>query len=85
VQQKAKGAGFSILRLSYWNFFLFPAVAVTRLLRKAATERTTSDLRLPHPLLNSFLNRIVALEALLLCYIDLPLGSSIISVLKKRD
>ncbi|GFP21109.1 hypothetical protein HKBW3S06_00335 [Candidatus Hakubella thermalkaliphila] len=85
VQQKAKRAGFSVLRLSYWNFFPFPAVAVTRLLRKGATERTTSDLRLPHPLLNSFLDRIVALEALLLRYIDLPLGSSIIGVLRKED
>ena len=85
VQQKAKRAGFSILRLSYWNFFLFPAVAVVKLWRKAATERTASDLRLPHPLLNSFLDRMVTLEPLLLRYVDLPLGSSIIGVLKKED
>lgn len=83
VQQKATRAGFSTLRLSYWNCFLFPAVAIMRLWRKGATERTASDLRLSHPLLNSFLDRIVALEALLLRYIDLPLGSSVIAVLKK--
>ncbi|HEX5501428.1 MAG TPA: class I SAM-dependent methyltransferase [Thermomicrobiales bacterium] len=81
-------AGFVPERLTYWNCLLLPAVAAARLLsrrrrRDAATAR--SDVAVPPAPLNRALLALVRAEGWLLRRVDLPAGSSILAVARKRE
>ena len=82
-------AGFTVERATYRLGFLFLPIALCRLLKKrtkAAAQPTevASDVVAPHPLLNRLLLGISRLENRLLCYCNLPIGTSVFAVARKR-
>ena len=80
LKSKIEGSGFSIERISYMNMMLFPFIYLWRKLRR----NTGSDLRPIPRLLNCFLASLFAGEAQFLKYCNLPWGSSIICLAKKK-
>ena len=95
LRAKATEAGFVVTRMTYNNFFVFPAAAALILARRG-TEREP-DLAAPStdqdayqvemeptsPPVNAFLSGVGRLEAAILRLTDLPLGTSIICIARK--
>jgi SAM-dependent methyltransferase len=70
-------AGFAVERSTYFNTFLFPAVAAARLIGRWR-DRDGHDLRRPAPAVNHVLTRVFATERHLIRRVALPFGSSIL-------
>lgn len=80
-------AGFAPERLTCWNAPLLPAVAAARLLsRRRARDAAAahSDVVVPPAPLNRALLALVRAEGRVLRRVDLPAGSSILAVARKR-
>lgn len=71
------------IMFSPFNFFLFPAILIYRIMRANASNSGKSDLKMPAAVINKFLYRIFTLEKLLLKRMSLPWGSSYLAVLIK--
>lgn len=89
VRQRAADTGFSIRRLTYFNTLLFPIIAGVRLVRRwrglHPGETLRSDFSMTQPgLVNDLLAAIFGGESLLLRYLDLPFGVSILCIAEKR-
>ena len=89
VRQRVADAGFSIRRLTYFNTLLFPIIAAIRLFRRwrgsHPEETLRSDFSMTQPgLLNDLLATIFAGESLLLPYLDLPFGVSVLCIAEKQ-
>jgi SAM-dependent methyltransferase len=68
--------------ISYFNFWLFPAVAVIRLVRKVLPyEESWKDMRMPAPWVNSLLASLFAGEKHLMSKVSLPWGISLAAVI----
>jgi len=79
--QNLKISGFTINKSTYWNFFLFPAVASIRLIRKKKSATVVRD---DIADLHNFLIIILALEnKLIRLGISFPVGVSIFCICKK--
>lgn len=81
-----QGAGFEIVRRGYWNFFLFPPVALLRLARRAlpAAKDPAGDLRPLPVLINRALGQLLALEnRLVLAGWNFPWGISAMVIARK--
>ncbi|UCG31613.1 MAG: class I SAM-dependent methyltransferase [Phycisphaerales bacterium] len=78
-------AGCRVRRLSYFHFLLFPLIAAVRLKERlrSVPQKAESDLKPVHPLLNSLLKAVYAVECPLLRLFPLPVGSSIICLAQK--
>lgn len=79
-------SGLEPVRITYTNSFLFPAVAVYRLLRKALSarkNRVRSDAALAVGPLNGFLKAVMLAERSLLRRIDMPWGLGLLVVSRK--
>lgn len=79
---------FVIKNISYWNFFLFLPIVITRLIKKNIhikyQEITTDVKKLPN-IVNKFLTSILWVENYILSHgINLPFGISIVCVCKKK-
>jgi SAM-dependent methyltransferase len=89
VRDRLTQAGFDVQRVSYMNAFLFPPIAGIRLLRRLENRlrpRTTikSDFRYPAPRpLNFLLASIFGAEARIVRRFDLPIGVSILALVRK--
>ena len=85
VRRMLASSGLEPVRITYWNTLLFPGVAVLRLLRKGKkTVESASDFRHTAPTaLDSLCGSVLALERLILRYIDLPFGLSVFAVARK--
>jgi SAM-dependent methyltransferase len=88
VRQRVAEAGFSIRRLTYFNTLLFPIIAGLRLFRRwrgpRPGETLRSDFSMTQPgLVNDLLAAIFAGESLLLRYLQLPFGVSILCIAEK--
>jgi SAM-dependent methyltransferase len=86
IKQRLREAGFKLRRLSYFNTFLFPAIAGVRVLRpyKPGSADLKSDFTMTKPgPMNSLLGRLFALEAPLVERVDLPFGVSILGLAYK--
>lgn len=82
---RATSAGFDIKRKGFWNFFLFPGIALLRFYEWLIPKKTKrmSDLYQPPRLVNNALAKLIHFENLLLRYIDLPIGISTFVVAQK--
>jgi len=80
LREAMAGAGLKIELVSYYNFFLFPAAAVSRLLSRVRGGGYGPDLRLPPPALNKTLEVLLSSERFLLPRFSLPCGLSVISL-----
>ena len=86
--RRLESAGLSIVKISYFNFFLFPAVALVRLFEKrriSGDERPESNLHPMNSALNGILKGIMKSEARLLRRFNLPFGSSILCLARKSE
>ena len=82
----ARTAGFEIQRQGYWNFFLFPPVAIVRCARRllGTTKKPDGDIKpVPTPL-NALLIVLLRLEnRLILAGLNFPWGVSAMVVARK--
>jgi len=78
-----KKEGFKIIKSSYCSFFLFPLIFIKRKILDKFIKNNDSDLTRFPKIINCFLTKVVLFEALLLKYIDFPIGSSLVILAKK--
>ena len=76
-------SGFELLRVSYFNTLLFPAVFTVRIAKKFIGDRSSDD-ALPREWLNSALRWILESEKHLLPFLTLPFGLSLLAIARKR-
>ncbi len=80
-----KAGDFEILKKSYFNTFLFPAIAAVRLFTRFLIQKPReSDLDMNSPFINRILFRIFDLERMFLRYVSFPVGVSALLVLRKK-
>lgn len=79
-------AGFEVIKISYYNMWLFPAAALVRLIKNilGAKEELKSDVHMPPPALNKILCALFSSEKYLLPSINLPFGLSVVAICKVR-
>jgi len=81
-------AGFQIERITFTNLTLFPPAllkrGLERLTGRAATA-SASDLSVPPAPINRLFDLALAVEATALRFVDLPVGTSILAVARKRE
>ncbi len=81
-------AGFTIERLTFTNMATFPIALVVRTfdrLAGRAGEASEADLRVPPGPINWTFDRLLALEGWWLKFFDLPIGTSLLCVARKRE
>lgn len=82
LKEKIEKAGFTISKISYFNFFLFPLVLITRLIKKVLKLELKEE-EISSNIVNNILKKIFLLETKIINNFNLPFGSSIIVVCKK--
>lgn len=75
-------AGFRVLRLSYFNTLLFPALVLLRAWKRLVGD-TTHDLRRPPPAVNRGLALVFALERHVVGRCVLPFGGSLLLLARR--
>lgn len=87
LREKVESTGLKILKLSYFNSILFPAVLFMRVFRKAfpaKSEEGRSDFAIFNQgFINIMLQKILSAEAKWLTHLDFPFGVSLLCVAKK--
>ncbi len=84
VRQLLTGSGFKILKISYWNFFLFPLIfAARQLSRLNSGSSLRSDVRKVFPLFNFLGKTLLKAEVFLFLKTGLPWGSSVFAAVQK--
>jgi SAM-dependent methyltransferase len=86
IRERMIEAGFKVRRLSYFNTFLFPAIAGIRVLRpyKPGSADLKSDFTMTKPgPANTLLGTVFALEAPVVERTNLPFGVSILCLANK--
>jgi len=81
LRSKAVSAGYAIAKLSYFNSLLFP-IAVTERLADKWLGKSPPGANVPANILNRLLGWIFGLERFLVRRVNLPVGLSIVCVLK---
>lgn len=94
LERKVQSAGFEVIRLTHFMAFLFPVIALSRLLfrsnnRKKSEYQNEKGNRVmkelePSPLLNKLFYHIFRMELPLLRHMNLPFGSSLLCVAVKK-
>lgn len=86
--QAVTAAGLEIVRLTYTNFTLFPIMAAVRTAQRLRglppTGEGAIDTRVPPAPVNLALSSLVLLEAAALKFVDMPIGSSVLCLARKR-
>ncbi len=78
------GAGFSIVKSTYFNTLLFPAAVLKRVTEKNKQYASSTDVvDRVSPGMNRLLHKIFSMEASLLPYMSLPFGLSILTIARK--
>jgi SAM-dependent methyltransferase len=89
LRARLEDAGFDVLRASYFNSILFPAIAAVRVWRRVLPadgngKPLQSDFEMGPPWLNAALARVFATEAALVRARDLPYGVSLVALCERR-
>lgn len=85
LKARLHAAGFELQLASYYNFFLFPAIALVRLITKVlGRHKEGSDFDATPGFLNTPLAILFGLERFLLRLVSLPFGVSLIAVARKH-
>ena len=88
LRKALERAGFTILRLTYTNASIFPAVAAARFwqrLRGVNIQTTTGDFLLPPAPVNAALKGMLLVEAAALRWVNMPIGSSVLCLARKEE
>lgn len=86
LRLELEAAGFTVEKMTYRNMFLFPAIAVKRLLDRKSRQNAgpeRSDLRRVPEAINGLLRSILILENRLLSRLDFPFGLSVFCIARK--
>jgi SAM-dependent methyltransferase len=84
VMRLLEDAGFAPLYASYWNTFLFPVMALRRMM--PGSDDQESDVHLYPPAVEAFFGGLVACESVLVrAGLRLPFGGSVLAVARRRD
>lgn len=86
IRERLTSAGFEVVRLTYINAILFPAIAAVRLVRHVLPKPKTleSDFGFPAPRpVNSLLGQVFGSERFFLKRFDIPFGVSIMALSRK--
>jgi len=77
--------GFEVVHRTYFNTWLSPAVAATRLIGRLIPARAPkNDMRRPTPLVNRVLRSMFVAESRLVVRCSWPFGLSILAVARRR-
>lgn len=81
LRRHLQSAGFRIRRLTYTNASILPLVVGVRLAQKALGHReSTREISVPPRPVNAALTAVLALEAAAVRFVDMPLGSSLLTL-----
>lgn len=80
----ASATGLKVERLTFFNFFLFPWVVLSRLGDLFMGRKKAYGMKIPFLFFNRVLYRIFSSESKLLGHMDLPFGSSLLGVFRKE-
>jgi hypothetical protein len=85
LARAVRATGFTVLKSSYMNAFLFPPALAIRLAERLwlGSRQSRSSLRPPRRALNDLLAGIFRLEAAVLPHLNLPFGLSVLVVARK--
>lgn len=85
LKLKMEDVGFKIRKITYINMFLFPLIALLRLMKRLNRPKgpSRSDLKPTPALINKGLIFILTMEARLIEIIDFPFGLSILCIARK--
>lgn len=77
---------FKLIKITYANCFLLPLVILRRIVKRFFIKRNQddSDVKPVYPILNDVLKVPLSAESLIIPYLDLPFGLSVITVAKKK-
>lgn len=82
----AQRCELSLDNISYFNFWLFPAIAAIKIMRKIIPyRRSWQDMRQPNEISNKILQAIFSSERYILSRSSLPFGVSLIAVMTKKN
>jgi ubiquinone/menaquinone biosynthesis C-methylase UbiE len=77
--------GFDVRRMTYTNATIAPIVAGVRLLQRVSGhEESHQEISIPPAPVNAALTGLLALEAAALRFVDMPFGSSLLALARKR-
>jgi hypothetical protein len=80
----AQKAGLRVVYSSYFNFFLFPAAMVTRVLKRLTGSEVPDD-RMPPVWTNTVLTGVFGAEKHLVGRVRLPFGLSLAAILERSS
>jgi SAM-dependent methyltransferase len=75
--------GFKIDKISYFNTLLFPLIATARIIHNIFKSTKGGGIDLPSAPVNFILEKIFSLEKFILRFVDMPIGVSVIAVVRK--
>jgi SAM-dependent methyltransferase len=88
LRRALTAAGFVVERITYTNFSLLPLLAPIRWSQRvmglSTPEETGADIGVPAAPINAALSGLLAVEAKALRFVDMPLGSSLLALARKR-
>ena len=82
-----KQNGFILKKITYWNFFLFLPIVMMRLIKKKTMKKqeVKTDVEALPNIVNSLFASVLKLESHLISHdVNLPFGTSIVCICKKR-
>ena len=80
-----RASGLRVEYATYFNTFLFPAIAFVRLAVRVLSIPMRSEQNLESPFVNNILFHIFSLEARLIPYIRFPFGVSVLALVRKES
>jgi SAM-dependent methyltransferase len=86
LRRHLQDAGFEVLRLTYTNAAILPIVAGVRFaqrLRQGGHRLSDGEMTVPAAPINLALSSLLAAESIALRVVDMPLGSSLLTLAKK--
>lgn len=83
LTQVLLASGLRPLRVTYFNMWLFPAIAALRLAKRLLGKHDSDDEKLPSPWLNNLLRMVFASERHLIMRSPLPFGVSLLAVAQR--
>ena len=86
LRRHLQNAGFDVVRLTYTNAAILPIVAGVRFaqrLRRGGHQLSDVELSVPKAPVNLTLSGLLAVESVALRVVDMPLGSSLLTLAKK--
>lgn len=85
LKQLFQNSNLNILRLSYYNFFLFPVVSLIRLSHIIISYKGSDDEGIPPKWINRLLKLTFSSERFILSSTNLPVGISLLAVVSSND